>query len=482
VPEAQPFAVAAGSWPSAADMRRFSDAERWVESFIRPITGLAPQKTLSDWLREGPVRLARMDALLARLGHPERSFTAMHVTGTSGKGSVCAYLGAVLSAAGIKVGVHSSPYLQTSVEKLQIDGRYANPAQFADLVDAFRAQVEQGAETTHDLPYPAIWVALTYLHFARSHVRFGVIEASAGGRYDWTNTLRPSVAVVTTVGPDHLQTLGPGLAEIAFHKAGVIKAGVPVVTGVRLPERRIVDEEATRQGSRLLRLGVEFDFRVQRCGLDGTTFDFFGSQGDVRGLSALRTGLLGRHQAFNAALAVAALQASDADSRITEDALRTGLRAARLPGRMELVQRDPVVVLDGAHNGEKAAALALSIAEIFPGRRLWLVVGSLSSKDATGILQPFRQQTHRVVVTVPQVLGKAGADPERTAATARAFGMVTQVEAEPVAAVRIALAQAGPDDLICVTGSLYLVGAVRRLWVSNETVLATGYSVPPAGL
>jgi dihydrofolate synthase/folylpolyglutamate synthase len=464
-----------------SERRAYDEAVRWLEQFIRPITGTAPQKTPASWQTEGPQRLARMERLLAAVGHPERGFRALHVTGTSGKGSVCTFLGAILRAAGYRVGVHATPYLQVTVEKLQIDGRYASAGAFAAVVDEFRRLLQTDADAALDMPYPALSVALTYLYFAREHADPAVIEVSTGGRYDWTNTLQPLLSVVTTVGPDHLTALGPTLADVAFHKAGVIKPGVPAVTGVLGPELAVVEREAECKGSPLVRLDHEFSYEVRRCTDRGTMFDYQTLRPSLPRRSGLETGLLGRHQAFNAALSIAALDAAaGALGPLPDDALREGLRAAHIPGRMELIQRRPDVLLDGAHNPQKAAALAASLTEIFPDRRLVLVVGALTTKDATGILAPFVRQTRELIVTVPHVLGKTGADPERFAAQARALGVAALSEPDPAAAIRLALARAGDRDLVCVTGSLYLVGEVRRLWVPDELVLASGSSLPRA--
>ena len=462
--------------PSSRDLRRYEEAAAWLESFIRPITGSAPQRTPASWRTDGPLRLARLNRVLEVLGHPEHRYRTLHVTGTSGKGSVCTYLGAVLQEAGLRTGVHTTPYLQLPLEKLQVDGRYVAAGEFAGLVEDFREMLPDAGDDGYALAYPGLSVALTYLYFARQRVDVAVIETSAGGRYDWTNTLASDVAVITTVGPDHLTTLGPTLADVAFHKAGIIKQGHPSVTGARSPYLAIVEAEAIRRRSALRRLGHEFDYRVRRCDDAGTVFDFVAQGKERRGLE---TRMIGRHQAFNAALAVAALDAfAEQGPTVDDDALRRGLHRAVLPGRMELIQRDPDVLLDGAHNPEKAAALAGSLAEIFPDRRLLLVVGALSSKDVQGILAPFCRQTRRAFVTVPHVLGKAGLDPERLARSVHDLGVEACAEPDPAAALRAALTEATPGDLVCVTGSLYLVGEVRRLWVPDAAVLATGCSSP----
>ena len=460
--------------PMHEERDAYEDAVAWLESLIRPITGTAPPRTPSYWRSDGPPRLARLEEVLAALGDPQRRYRTLHVAGTSGKGSVCTYLGAALAAAGLRTGVHTTPYLQVPMEKLQVDGRYAAPGEFVELVRDFRAHL---GDAMHDLTYPGLSVALTYLYFARKHVDVAVVETGVGGRYDWTNTLHPDVAVITTVGPDHLGTLGPTLQDIAYHKAGVIRPGVPAVTGVQTPELAVIEQEAAALASPLLRLGHEFDVEVRSCTEAGTRFNFVSQRCRLAGLE---TGMLGRHQAFNAGLAVAALQTfADRASPVPEAALRQGIRDARLPGRMELIQRSPDVLLDGAHNPEKAAALARSLEEIFPDRPLRLVVGALSTKDVSGILAPFRSRVREVIVTVPHVLGKTGLEPERLAQAVADAGMEARVEPEPAAAVRRAMEDAGSDDLVCVTGSLYLVGEVRRLWVPDAVVLETGTSYSP---
>jgi dihydrofolate synthase / folylpolyglutamate synthase len=470
--------------PTTADLRAFAGESAWLEAFIRPISGLAPQKTVAGWERDGPERLARMRTLLRLLGDPQEQFLTLHVAGTSGKGSVCTYLGAVLRAAGLRTGVHTTPYLQTPVEKLQVDGLYASPVEFVALVERFRAllglqETAAAPPVFEGLAYPALWVALTYLYFAMQEVRVGVIEASAGARWDWTNTLRPEVAVVTTVGPDHLNTLGPTLNEVAYHKAGAIRPGVPAISGVAPPERATIEREAQQQGARLRRLGVEFDLRLRSSTADGTLFDYIDNEQPRNSIVGLETTLLGRHQAGNAALAVAALQLfAEQHGSPNEAAIRAGLREARIPGRMELMQRRPDVLLDGAHNPEKAAALAASLAEIYLERRLIIVLGALSSKDATGILQPLARQARLAIVTAPHVLGKPAADPARMAAESAALGISTLAGGEPLAALDLALNHAQPDDIVLVTGSLYLVGEIRRRWVPDDSVLATGLSRP----
>ena len=473
--------------PSASggeDLRAFERESSWLEGFIRPISGAAPQKTLAGWAEDGPQRLARMRDLLRVLQEPQDRFQTLHVVGTSGKGSVCTFLGAALRAAGLRTGVHTTPYLQTPVEKLQVDGRYSSPREFVALVEHFRALLGAGEvgvapAAFEGLAYPAIWVALTYLYFAMQRVDVAVIEASTGGRWDWTNTLRPEVAIVTTVGPDHLTTLGPTLADIAVHKAGAVKPGVPAVTGVALPERLTVEREAATQRAPLYRLGVEFAVSNVRCSVEGTRFDYIDHLDPVGNLLDVQMAMLGRHQATNAALAIAALrQYAVRNGQPDEAAIRAGLGLARIPGRMELMQHDPDVLLDGAHNPEKAAALAASLAELFPDRRLIVVLGALSTKDATGILAPLAGQARLAIVTAPHVLGKPSADPARIARDAAALGIPTIDGGAPATALDLALEHARPDDVVVVTGSLYLVGEVRRQWVTDETVLTTGLSRP----
>jgi len=447
------------------------DALAYVESFM---TGpaLIPGLTSEEHLERMRVRIPRMRYLLRLLDDPHRRYHVLHVGGTSGKGSTCAMLAAILQAAGYRTGLHTTPYLQSPLEKIAVDGRPISPAAFADLVQRCKPAIEHMRTSPLGPPgYGEVWTSLPLAHFAAAGVDWAVVEVDMGGRYDPTNLVEPVVAVITTVDYDHVVPLGRTLAEIAWHKAGIIKKGVPVVTGASQPEvLRVLHEESERQAAPLLRVGQDTHYAIRRLDQDGGWFDFHGL--DETRWDNLHVSLLGAHQVANAAAAITALQAAQRYSRlaIAEPAIREGLEQARFPGRLEIVQRDPLVVLDGAHNPEKMDKLRQALTSLFAYSRLILVLGMIASKDFAGVISLIAPLADRLILTAPWVPGKEPVDPAKIARYLHEQGVPATVtcESDPLQAVELALTTAGPDDLVCVTGSLYLLGQVRERWYPSE--------------
>lgn len=431
-------------------------------------------------------RLARVRRFLAAMGDPFERFPIVHVGGTSGKGSTAAAIAAILDAAGYRVGLHISPYLQVATEKLQVAGRLIGPDAFADLVShVFAAYDDWRSAGGEALTYGEIWVALVAQHLANEAVDIGVIEVGAGGRFDLTNVVSPVVSVVTSIGFDHTATLGTTLAEIAWHKAGIIKPGAVAVTGVTGEEALApILAEASRAGTTLHRIAPGVDFAVVATGPDGTLWreTLTGQEWPAAP---------GGFQAANAALAVAAVRRlADRGFPVSDAAIAAGLSRARLPGRVERMPEpaggspQPRVMLDGAHNPQKIGALVDDLDAVLPrgeaGRRVG-VLGVLEAKDFVGLVGPLVPVIDELVVTSPRVLAKAGLDVATLAAAARAAGFhgPLTLEPNPGAATEAAMARmTGPDDAVLVTGSLYLVGNVRGRWYPERDVLRGRTSWP----
>ena len=409
-------------------------------------------------------RMERLARFLDEIGDPHLQCPVVHVTGTSGKGSTSVAIASILDAVGKNVGLYTSPYLQSATEKIQIGGRLIGPDDFADLVDELLALSTD--RKGGPLSYAEFWFAFAALAFARAGVDYAVIEVGAGGRFDVTNLVCPSVSVITSVGLDHTETLGPTVRDIAWHKAGIIKAGAPVVTGVFDPEAfALIAAEARGTGSRVIQLREGRDYSVARDG--AITVEWRDAKGRT-----FPTGMPGRFQAGNAALAVAAVQ--QIPGIVAGDsAIRQGLLAARLPGRFEIVQRDPLIVLDGAHNPEKVAALAGELPNLLRGQgKLIAVVGSLAAKDHLAIVDVLAGQVDALILTSPRVLAKPAAAAADLARDARLTGFEGAIEIapDPNSALDLALERAGRDDVILVTGSLYLLGNLRGRWFPDADV------------
>lgn len=419
-------------------------------------------------------RMGRLRRFLARLGNPHEGYPIIHIGGTSGKGSTSTTLTAVLAEAGYRTGLHTSPYLQTPLEKLQVNGQLASAEVFVEIVEAFFAEHDRWvADGEEPLTYGEGWGALTWLFFRRERVDVAVVEVGAGGRFDLTNILQPTLSIVTSVGIDHTHTLGETIEQIAWHKAGIIKTGVPALSAVPNPvAHAIMAAEAAEVGAPLHRLDIATDIAGVETGPEGTSWI------DTRNGDRHHMRMCGSFQAHNGQVVVdAARILRDTGLAIPEDAIERGLGRARIPGRAEYVPDRVPVLLDGAHNPEKLGALAADIPSLLPrtggGRRIG-VVGLLDAKKGDEMLRELVPVIDVLVVTSPQVLGKeskATATMEALADEAGFAGEIV-VEAEPAEAIARALGMARDGtDQVLVTGSLYLVGNIRERWYPERAIV-----------
>jgi len=399
----------------------------------------------------------RMEALLARLESPHRRLRCVHIAGTKGKGSTTAFVAAILREHGWRVGAYYSPYVYDVRERIQIDGEMISRREFARLVQRIAPKIEEveaaglGPTTEFELK-----TAMGFLHFARQTVDFAVVEVGLGGRLDATNVVSPSACVITNIGLDHTQILGDTHALIAAEKAGILKPGCPATTAADVPEALDVIRRRSMEIGAPLRLA-----REEGTGPAEVTWESRGDRVTVRtcrgtyGPAALA--LRGLHQHANAACAVAAVEdgLGAAGRSPDADAVVRGLRSAVLPGRFEVVRERPWLVMDGAHNGLAARALARAVRSV-PYRRLLLVVGMLSGHSAGEFMAELAPLAHRVYATRPEW---HRAVPETVIAdAAQALGADVTSITPPLRAAQAAMADAGKEDLVLVTGSFYTLG------------------------
>lgn len=421
--------------------------------------------------------LGRPRRLLAALGDPHLGLRVIHVAGTNGKGSVAAMVASVLTAAGYRTGLYISPYLADFGERISIDGRPIAPEEttalvFGDVLPA--AERVAGASPAGGEPEDPITefefvTALGFLHFARRKVDFLVCEVGLGGRFDATNVIdRPLVAVVTSIGLDHTDRLGTTIAQIAAEKAGIIKRSAPVVSAPQDPEAlRVLAAAARRRDCPFYLAGRDGKVTFESASLAGQRISFSGP-GFPRE-EGLVLPLLGPHQLDNAATALTALGALRERAlapALDSGTLREGLARTLWPGRFEVFAGRPPIIIDGAHNPPGARALAATLRQLTPDRRIFLVLGILGDKDVEtylGLILP---------PALPDVAGVFTCRPDNPRALAAAElarrvslaapGVPVIATAGGVAeALRAARAAAGPDDIVCVAGSLYQVGQAR---------------------
>lgn len=401
--------------------------------------------------------LGNTRALLAALGHPERRFPAVLVAGTNGKGSTVALLAAMFRAGGRRTGLFTSPHLHDYRERLRVDGVAVGEEELARLAEPWLPLFERRGAT-----YFEAATALAFAHFARREVDVGVIEVGLGGRLDATNTLPRPFGVITDVDRDHEARLGRTLALIAGEKAGILRRGVPAVSGCRRPAARaVVRRHARRKGARLVELQRAAKIDQVRLAADGTTFRL---RTERRDYGLLRVALAGAHQAHNAALAVLAAERFPPPAGpLPAEAVRAGLAEARWPGRMEVLAERPLVLADVAHNPQGARTVVETLEAIHPGRRTVVVFGCLADKKYDAMLRTLSARAAELILTRPATASRETASLERLARRTRRLGVRAWVEQGVEAALDRARRLSRAEDLILVTGSTYLVAEARVL-------------------
>ncbi|HEU5193040.1 MAG TPA: folylpolyglutamate synthase/dihydrofolate synthase family protein [Methylomirabilota bacterium] len=403
-----------------------------------------------------------IQALLDAIGNPERRLRLVQVGGTNGKGSAAAMLATILTAAGLRVGLFTSPHLCSVRERIRMDGACIAEDDLADGMDAMATLFARLDASVFEA-----CTALALDHFVARAAEVAVLEVGVGGRLDATTVGRPAVSVLTRVDYDHQALLGDTLARIAWDKAHIIRSGVAVSVQQAPEAERPILDRAAAVGVPLLLEGRELSVTVRARGLDGQRLDLAGPDWQV--LDA-RCALLGLYQPANALVAAAAARALGAG----DAAIRRGLAEARWPGRFQILPGTPPVVLDGAHNPGGARALADSLRAYFPGQPVTLVLGASADKDLAGILAPLLPLATRAIFTASP--NPRAADPAALRDLARDLDVLPPdrlaVTPDPVAAV--AQAQAGADGPVCVAGSLFLIGKVLAPRAEDAETLCLG--------
>jgi len=396
------------------------------------------------------LRLDRVAGALEIFGHPERKFPSIHIAGTNGKGSTSAMLQRVLSQAGYRTALYTSPHLVSFTERIKIGDEEITEDEVVAIADEIWQRTSSAGIA---LTYFEVVTVMAFIYFARCSTELAVVEVGLGGRYDATNVITPLVSLITTISKDHEAFLGADLLSIAGEKAGIIKPAIPMVCGAVASEvQQLFRHTAQERGSKAYFFGSDFSFSLKNEG-------FFDYTGLKRHYSNLTVRLRGRHQKYNAAVALAALEVIEDRFPVAEEDVRTGLATVQWPGRLEVMLEKPTVVIDGAHNGEGIQALVEAL-EIYRGRRIKLLFAAMSDKDWQLMLTRLSGVVSEAMFT--KVAMERSADP---AEMAQGFAgrMKTRSHSESRAALRLLIDESAPDDVIVVAGSLYLLGEVRPM-------------------
>ncbi len=408
--------------------------------------------------------LDRMRGLMKKLGNPQDKIKTVHVAGTKGKGSTCTMLATMLAASGFKVGLYISPHICDIRERITINQEMISQAALTRLI----CQVEPIIEKmTDDRPtFFEMFTALAFMYFADQDVDVAVIETGLGGRLDSTNIISPAVCGVTSISMDHVHQLGHTLGAIAGEKAGIFKKDIPAVSVTQVPEaKRVLKKMAVEHKAKLMFTGedIEFSYRVESSRKDGchtrvcltTPFSRF---------EHLPVPLPGEHQALNCGLALALLDQLKAQGmKIDDSAAMAGLAKVYLPGRMEVIRTDPRILVDGAHNAASVQALMRAIGQHVPYDSMVVVFGCAADKDISGMMEQISTGADKVIFTRAADNPRAADPRELAEAYEERAGRVAQVAPTLAEALRIATSAVSREDIICVTGSFYLVGEAKLL-------------------
>ncbi len=414
--------------------------------------------------------LERIRALLGLMGNPQSAYPTIHVGGTAGKGSTSMIIAGILQQAGYSVGLHVSPHLEDIREREQVNGKIMSKTDFLNLVNYIKPYLEQTAERyPYGMPtYFEAMLALAFEHFRKSGVDIAVIEVGLGGRLDGTNVITPKVAVLTNVGLDHTEILGNTVEKIANDKVGIFKEGIELVSGVMQPSViTIVENQAKKMNCRLDLLGRQISYTRLPSASGMTAFDLrLGSSA----YKNLVMPILGGYQIANAALAIdAVLKLNRQGFRIGEKEIRATLQKMKLPGRFEIVNTKPVVILDGAHNPMKISALAKALEEYYPNKCINFVFAVKSDKNTAEMLRVLSKIANKFYFTKFEAVTDFGQNMSKNPDELLSL-TTSKCEAfkDSAEAYKKAISEAEAADVICITGSLYLVGELRTMILNKK--------------
>jgi len=448
--------------------KKLSPRKKAIRTYDSALKYLFGQTDYEQMLRvrynRDTFNLDRMRLLLSGLGNPHTKLRAAHIAGTKGKGSTATMLAEMLRTCGYKVGLYTSPHICDVRERIRVDGEMISQAALTRLI----CQVEPIIAKMADKPtFFEIFTAMAFQHFANSGVDVAVVEAGLGGRLDSTNVLTPEVCGLTSISLDHIHQLGDTPAKIAAEKAGIFKRDIPAISVSQLPEvKRVLRKTARETGASLMFTGedIDFSYRVESSRQNGCHARICLTTPRSR-FEHLPVPLLGEHQALNCGLALAMLDQLKLKgyNQISDEKAIRGLSSVYIPGRMELVHRDPRILLDGAHNAASVQALMRAIGQHIPYDSMVMIFGCAADKDINGMMQQISTGADKVIFTRAAGNPRAARPEDLAEMYEQCSGRVAQVTDSLRSAMRIALNAVSREDIICVTGSFYLVGEAKMV-------------------
>lgn len=403
--------------------------------------------------------LTQVTRILEALGNPHKDLQAIHIGGTNGKGSTAAMMASILEKEGYRVGLYTSPHLIHFTERIKVNGIEIEEEQVASLTEWMKERIEASGITS-PFTFFDFTTAMALVYFSQKRVDLAILEVGLGGRLDSTNVIDPLLSIITNVTKDHEEILGKSLLKIAGEKAGIIKEGRPLITAATQPRvLQFFSRICREKNSLFYRVGK--DFRYEPTGERR-----FHYEGIHRKLWSLQINLFGLHQIMNAATALAVMEIlEDLGYPVSTEAMIGGLKEVNWPGRLEMVRLSPRVVLDGAHNPAGALVLRESLEKEFHYDRLVLLFGIMKDKDMKSILQTLAPLADHVILSKPHT--ERASSPDLLLKRLGRNGKKAEIIEELPLAIERGLSLTRPEDLLCVTGSLYTVGEARNYLLSK---------------
>lgn len=451
--------------------------------------------------------IEKTQKIMSVIGNPHNDFRTIHVAGTNGKGSVSAIIASILMANGFKVGLFTSPHLVSFTERIRINNKEISESDVVNLTKEIKTRLEYLKSQIPDPTFFEFVTAMAFLYFSRNAVDWAVIEAGMGGRLDATNIIIPEVSVITKISYDHKEFLGDTLTAIAKEKAGIIKNRVPVVSAQQDKEaEEVIIKTAIEKSSPLFIYGKDFSGKLRSSGLEGITFDYIDNSYTI---ANLHTPLAGDHQLFNACIAIKAAMIAirkkrpesqvfneinektdylfePLNSQILETLLKDGISKTKWHGRLEIVNYDPIIMIDGAHNPDAASVLAEFIRSHLINYRIILIMGVMSDKDIKGIMSPLLPVASEIIFTAPNY--SRAASPQRLSEIALQMGFPSKTANSVKEAIEMAMKDYNApcimsnefksplithhSSLILITGSFYTIGEAMEI-LGKTSVLGT---------
>lgn len=424
--------------------------------------------------------LKRMEHLMQLLGDPERKYPVIHIAGTKGKGSTAAMIASVLQEAGYRVGLYTSPHLQDYVERIQINRVPISHEYFVDLVERVKPVIAQipGVSTFE------VTTAIGFMAMAESRVDIAVVEVGLGGRLDATNVVTPLLSVITSLSYDHMNILGNSIDQIAAEKAGIIKPGRPIVLAPQMQAAEtVVVRIAEERHSQLTEIGKDYFFTLVSHSLEGQQLIVWSKNDQEKMNQFVQSGgstawkpvklsipLLGFHQAQNAATAFAALQvAAQYGVKISDEDIVAGFAKVEWAGRFEILDRNPILIVDSAHNQDSALKLRLAMDDYLNGKSIILLFGVSEDKDIRGMLDQLMPRVDFFIAT--KSVHPRAMDAEKLVELAQQYGKPSLVTRSVEEGLSSALARVDKNSAIVAAGSLFVAAAVREIWQDNNQIL-----------